>query len=1141
MGTFTGTNGNDTLIGTSGADSFFPLLGLDLVTGGLGFDLLTVNYAALFGVTATILADPGAASWSGTIANVISPVTASVTFSGIEALALSFTAGNDLLGLDAAPLAAGATLQLDGGAGFDVLQIDFSALTGTIFTQAPTFLVTSNRGTFTGWDQFEIALGAGDNRVTTQSGADVIRTTGGNDTINTGAGADVIWSVGSVDVINGGTGVDQWHGDYSAFTSTLGFAYDTSAGYGYMTNGTTLAGIEGGSIVTGSADDSFLLMGLGRFHVDGGAGEDWLTWDDTGDFGLPYWAAFDDGGIGAAGQGMFSGQIASATFANMERINAALGDGDNYAYVDTAPLALGATINLSGGLGYDTLAVDFTAFAWTSIVVAADGSVAASRGTWLDFEAYRIALGPGANLVTTGAGDDQLYSAGGADTVDGGAGADEWYGDYSATPAALAFTWNGAAGSGTLSNGTVLAAIEYASVETGAGNDTFLLSGPLPADVFGGAGVDRLVRNDTGLAGVDPIVFVLAAGDAFYGSVANGGFDAIEQLDLTLSDDDNLVYVTPAPLLAGATLRIDGGAGVDQLRLNLGAMPGSLLTLAPDGSLAGNRGTYAGFESRWIGLGAGANSVTLGAGNDTVEAGFGGANLIALGAGDDEVWGGTGNDTVDGGTGADLFRVSGRLADYAITRDGLGGYMLTDLNPVDGNDGVDRLTAVEQIVFADGAALLPAYDPGLILTGTAGADLLTGSPYADRLSGLAGNDTLDGGPGDDWLSGGPGDDRLTGGAGFDTLDYAEAPSAVKLSLAITGTAQATGGGGADTLVDLIEAVTGSPFADTLTGNTLANRLEGGAGNDTLDGGSGADTLVGGPGNDLYKVDNAADVIVELAGEGTDTVTATVTHTLAANVENLTLAGTAVFSGTGNPLANVLTGNAAANLLTGLEGNDTLDGGAGADTLVGGPGNDTYKVDNAADVIVEAPGEGTDLVSAAVSFTLPAEVESLTLTGTAALTGTGNAAANSLLGNGGANLLSGLAGNDTLNGGAGTDTLIGGAGADTLTGGTGADTFVVDILETAANRDAITDFAHLADHLAFARSAFAALASLPPGVLDQAQFALGAAATTAQQHLVYTQGTGSLYYDVDGAGGAAQILVATLTTKPVLSAADFLIL
>jgi trimeric autotransporter adhesin len=284
----------------------------------------------------------------------------------------------------------------------------------------------------------------------------------------------------------------------------------------------------------------------------------------------------------------------------------------------------------------------------------------------------------------------------------------------------------------------------------------------------------------------------------------------------------------------------------------------------------------------------------------------------------------------------------------------------------------------------------------------------------------------------------------------------------------------------------------------ITGNGAANVLDGGLGDDTLTGGGGDDTLVGGDGldrlngglgadvmrggngNDIYTVDDAGDqVIEEMAGAlgGTDTVTSTVSFALGSNVENLTLSGTAAIDGTGNELANKLTGNNAANALSGGLGNDTLAGNGGADTLYGGAnddalnggagldimyggsGNDTYTVDDTADVVREDTVEGVDdggvdLVNSAATFTLGSFVENLTLTGTQAIDGTGNAQANKITGNGASNQLFGLAGNDTLSGGAGSDRLDGGASADVLTGGTQADTFVFHKGE--AHGDRISD-------------------------------------------------------------------------------------
>lgn len=140
---------------------------------------------------------------------------------------------------------------------------------------------------------------------------------------------------------------------------------------------------------------------------------------------------------------------------------------------------------------------------------------------------------------------------------------------------------------------------------------------------------------------------------------------------------------------------------------------------------------------------------------------------------------------------------------------------------------------------------------------------------------------------------------------------------------------------------------------------------------------------------------------------------------------------------GNQSVNAGDGN---DTVTTQSGDDTLDGGSGADDLTGGDGNDTYIVDDVADVVNEAPGQGNDTVIASVSYVLPDNVENLTLTAAASgafatfsivtvLDGTGNALRNRLIGNDESNALSGLAGNDTLYGALGDDHLIGGAGND----------------------------------------------------------------------------------------------------------------
>jgi VCBS repeat-containing protein len=238
--------------------------------------------------------------------------------------------------------------------------------------------------------------------------------------------------------------------------------------------------------------------------------------------------------------------------------------------------------------------------------------------------------------------------------------------------------------------------------------------------------------------------------------------------------------------------------------------------------------------------------------------------------------------------------------------------------------------------------------------------------------------------------------------------------------------------GNDTLV-------GSIASERIVGNGGDDVIRGLSGNDKLDGGAGNDILEGGVGDDSYYVDSVGDVVVENANEGTDTVVPSISYTLGTNVENLMLGGTAAINGTGNNGDNVMFGNSAANILTGGAGNDTLNGGAGADTLIGGTGNDIYFVDSTGDVVTENANEGTDLVQSYITYTLGANVENLTLIGTAAIRGTGNNSDNVITGNSAANILTGGAGNDILQGGGGNDSLIGTSGNNLLASGTGADT------------------------------------------------------------------------------------------------------
>jgi Ca2+-binding RTX toxin-like protein len=317
--------------------------------------------------------------------------------------------------------------------------------------------------------------------------------------------------------------------------------------------------------------------------------------------------------------------------------------------------------------------------------------------------------------------------------------------------------------------------------------------------------------------------------------------------------------------------------------------------------------------------------------------------------------------------------------------------------------------------------------------------------------------------------------------------------------------------------------------------------------------SAANVLMGLGGNDMYYlgISDVADESVA-SSSGVDTIYTAFTFSLAdtahvkGTIERLTLTGTAAINGTGNALAgNIITGNSGANV---------LDGGADAvvDTLVGGLGNDIYIIKAGIDAITEIAGQGTaDRVRTSVNFTLSAgdDIEILETSDPAsaiALNLTGNETRQTIVGNAGANVLSGGAENDTLSSAAGNDRLNGGIGLDYLNGGAGSDTFVFNTaLNTATNRDTVADFSAALDTMQLENTGTGLFNTLTTGTLNAAFFKANATgvATDADDRIVYNTATGALYYDSNGSAGGATnaIQFATLSTKPVLTNADFVII
>lgn len=251
---------------------------------------------------------------------------------------------------------------------------------------------------------------------------------------------------------------------------------------------------------------------------------------------------------------------------------------------------------------------------------------------------------------------------------------------------------------------------------------------------------------------------------------------------------------------------------------------------------------------------------------------------------------------------------------------------------------------------------------------------------------------------------------------------------------------------------------------------------------------------------------------------------------------------------GNDYADVLRGGPGDDMLWGEAGNDVLDGETGADAMRGGAGNDVYYVDNPDDFTAEPmsgsadPG-GVDRVYSSVTWGLSSYIENLTLTGSASTAGYGNNLRNLMTGNRGDNLLRGEGGNDVLAGGAGDDVLLGNAGADTLTGGSGTDWFVFDSALGSSNVDRITDYSHRDDWIGLDDDVFRKLPGTADGkALSAAFLRIGSAARDGNDYLIYNPANDRLYYDSDGNGARAPVLVATipLPGNGVLAATDFLL-
>jgi trimeric autotransporter adhesin len=969
-----------------------------------------------------------------------------------------------------------------------------------------------------------------DNDLSGGTGNDTLIGGGGKDTLLGGA-IDVVGGDGATDLMIGGAGDDTYAvndiGDKVVEASTKDSGRDlvfASVNYTLVANVERLNLLDGAANGTGNASDNEILgnaaanklLGLaGRDSLDGADGNDTLD-GGTGDDSL----------IGSLGLDSLLGGVGNDTLSGVDGgfADTLSGGAGNDVYIVEAA---GDAVVEAASQGIDMIETSLTTFTLDSKALAnvenlrlvtngASGAIGGGNGL------NNLIVGTNNNdSLFGGLGNDTLNGGLGSELLTGGKGNDTYIVDDNDTVIENADEGIDTIHSSVSTSINNLATIENlvlldgavdgsgnaaANVITGNdadneligfdGNDT-LIGGSGGDGLFGGIGVDLLIGGN---------------GSDFY-DVDNSADKIIETASNANSDDDTVVALVSYVL----------SANVENLTL-VGDLSINGVGNASGNQIVGNDG-----NNKLLGL-SGNDDLSGNGGNDTLDGGAGIFDFLNGGAGNDQLIGGAGTDFLDGGSATDT--MAGGTGNDEYTLDEAGDVIVEA-----SGQGVDTVVVdfttpaftlsnnLENLILSDNA------DDGkggaLDGTGNSLNNKIEGNGNANRLTGLLGNDTLDGRAGTDTLVGGKGNDLYViddlgdlvtelANEGIDTvvsfvnntsLAAAAFANVENLELegdAVIGSGSAAAnrivgnGNGLDSKLsgldgnDTLEAVGGN---NTLLGGNGNDRLVGnladpdaGGGADSLDGGAGVDIMIGRSGDDIYVVDTAADKVVEAAGagEGFDTVTASVSYVMAANVERLILADGAI-NGTGNASDNDINGNAVANKLLGLAGNDdlsgngdndTLDGGTGNDelnggdgddrllggagndelsgsvgndTLEGGAGDDSYVLSSQdlGDQIIEGAGQGIDLLIAfGGDHTLAANVENMDLRDSAR--GTGNALGNRITGDAG-----GASNNNTMSGLDGNDTLIGGFGADVMTGGNGRDTFVIGHIGGAA--EIVTDF------------------------------------------------------------------------------------
>ena len=993
--TITGNAGNNTIDGSSGADNMLGDVGNDIYVVDNASDVVTEAFGA------------GTDTVQSSISYALTANVENLTLTGADNINATGNALNNLLtGNSAANIlsgGAGANTMI-GGAGDDTYLVDNksdvvseAASEGDDTVQSSvSYSLTTNveNLVLTGTGNINATGNAFNNLLTGNSAANILSGGAGADTMAGGAGDDtyVVDNAGDVVREASGAGTDT-------VQSSVSYSLTTNVENLLLSGTGNINGIGNDLVntINGNAGNNTIDGGVGADTMAGGAGDDIYVVDNAGDVITE---------VSGAGTDTVLAFISYALTTNAENLlltgtSNINGTGNDLANTITGnagnnTIDGGAEAdNLAGGAGDDTYLVDNTSDLVSEEASEGTDTVQSSVTYTLGRNIENLFLtgtgnlnGTGndlANIITGNAGNNTIDGGAGADNLAGGAGDDTYLVDSTSDVVSEE------ASEGT---DTIHSSVTYtlgANIENllltgtgsinGIGNDLVnTINGNVGNNIIdGGAGADNMAGdagNDFYVVDNSGDVVTEAASegiDTVQSSIALALTANVENLVLIGADNINGTGNELANTITGnaGNNTIDGSSGADNMAGDVGN----------DIYVVDNAGDVV--------------TEAFGAGTDTVQSSISYAltanveNLTLTGTDNINGAGNVLNNLLAGNTGANI--LSGGAGDDTYLIDNTG-----DVVSEEASEGTD--TVQSSVTFT-----LATNVENLLLTGIGNINGI-GNDLANIITGNAGNNTIDGGAGADNMAGNAGNDiyvvddsgdvvKEASGSGTDTvqssISYVLTPNVENLTL--TGTGNING--------------TGNALNNLLTGNSAANILSGGAGDDT------------------YLVDNAGDIVLEAASEGTDTVLSSVSYSLATSVESLVLTGADNINGTGNDLANTITGNA---------GNNTIDGGAGADNMAGGAGDDSYLVDNTSDLVLEAASEGMDTLQSSITYTLAKNVENLVLIGTGNINGIGNTLNNILTGNSGSNILRGGAGYDTYEIGTG-DTVIENpdAGTDTV--------------------------------------------------------------------------------------------------------------